>query len=261
MSLVDKVIEWLKNANQEQRNTFMEQFKNEKDLFEELRKAGLSPTVTDPQSRASQKPNELLSKQTKIDLIDLITEISHITAIDVITSIGNIDNIKVIRNAVFTENYCRNGSFETGTTEEWTWILGTHTIDNAVFYDGLYSLKSTPCILAVWQNIIPCYGDEVLISYFARTDIAQNFTLLIEYSDGDSETSTIILAIGDWTFGAFAPTKHKIIQNVTFYGTNATAGKSFWLDRVQVIKHNLTRISSLPAITGALTQRDRKSVV
>jgi len=180
----------------------------------------------------------------KIDIIDLITEISHITAIDLITSIANINDIKNIRNAVFTENYCRDGSFETGTTEEWTWILGTHTIDNAIFYDGLYSLKSTPCTLAVWQNIIPCYGDEVLISYFIRTDIAQNFTLLIEYSDLDSETNVGAVAIGDWTYFAFAPTKHKIIQNITFYGANATAGKSFWLDRVQVIKNNLARLGA-----------------
>lgn len=183
--------------------------------------------------------------------IDILDELTLLRTLDTIVNIHNI------RNAVFTQNFCRNGSFETGTTEDWESLAGDHAISSAQHYDGLYSLTKSPCNTGVWQNIIPCYGDEVLISFQVRTDIAQNFTLLIEYSDLDSETTTGAVAINTWTFFAFAPTKHKIIQNITFYGTNATAGKSFWLDRVQVIKNNLTRLgAALPAGTNNIGDVD-----
>jgi len=138
-SIVDEIIEALKGKKTLQAtNELIEQLKNERALFDRFRNAGLTATTEDLQGRARLRPEGILSKIEKVDLIDLIEKINLIKLIEEITHIGTIDKITTIDNLQhgtltllekieqldrlnpsYDRQYCLNAGFETGTLANW----------------------------------------------------------------------------------------------------------------------------------------------
>jgi hypothetical protein len=94
-SLVDDLKEFLKQKKVDT-STFISQVLKEKELSDAFRKSLLD--TTDLIGRARQLPEGVLSKITKVDLVDLITEISSVKVIDTLSLLNEIMKVDLIDN-------------------------------------------------------------------------------------------------------------------------------------------------------------------
>jgi hypothetical protein len=260
MSLAEKVVSWLKNASPQEQNQFMSQLQAEKQLFDALREAGLSPATEDPQARSMVRSGGVLSKINKIDLIDLITEIAHITLIDEITKIGEITHIKDA--PFYRENIIANYGFETGDLTGWVPKNGLPIVMSDG--GGLSSTGFYVCRLI--RSASPAQHDEIgqalsravrsadvdLFQVSARTPTGSWILYFyVYYTDGTFSTHELTFTEAYQTLDV-VPTAGKVIGGISAKAKDF--GATIYVDEIDLIvaEHVKTRhdLKTYVAVNG-----------
>lgn len=214
LSLIDNLIKALKNSNKNEKAQFMNQLLKEKELFEALKNAGLSPNVSDPQEKATQRPYGVLSKVQKIDevdLIDLINKIVEITTVKTIETIQNLQNIEQIESATFKSNPIKNGCFRNGF-KNWHVPQGCEIIDNPLFEKACKMTDVTVLWLTQYTAFkTNDYNTIVLWSASNET----NLEYRISYTDGTT-TQGIITLSQIWNCFTISLATDKIVKSLAF---------------------------------------------
>jgi len=260
-NLIDEIRKALKG---ERKSEFIDQLLKEKELYDALKKTGITVEAEDTRERAVLRPYGVLSKVQKIDQIDVVELINKITEITTlktletlseVTNIKNVESIDLIKRigsinfANVSRSFVVNGSFESGDLTGWYRYPNSISQTNAYVtdesaYDGIYSLKyvcdGTPETATPEVDQIVGYIPVEEIDFIQCRMYAEVGTVLrfqAYYSDGASDTIDKTVTIEGWntlTIKSSDFTAGKKLYQFSFYPAQKSenANKTFYLDAV-----------------------------
>jgi len=279
--LVTQILKRLKGSPKDKAD-FINQLKNEQDLFNALKDAGFTPDVSDPQGRARSQPLDVLSSTHNIHIVDEVTllktlaELTLLKKVDEVTLMKVLEEItliKTIRSAYIEGigNIIRNSRFD-DDTNYWT-VSHAVRIAGGFYTDYALRLGNGADSAFAYQFLTPVLGLvlEGGLWYRSATVDAAEAVIYISYTDGANTSFTLNGTGSTWTFlnitGLSAAKKVKYIllqinapyvmdiTNVNIYPYFASEATLAALSaKITACNTGAVTVSSLPAITGTLTQ-------
>lgn len=205
MGLLDDIAKRLREAKPEEREGFLSQIRKEKTLYDLLRKAGLEPTVSDPQEKAIERPQGLLSKTAR--------EIDTLAA----------------QSLMF--NLVQNGSFEDGL-QYWK-FGGSAQISSAQKFEGSYSCK-LGVLDSVRQYIVPVLGSDfaLKVCQYHTAPYSDKF-LFLGFEDGTFEEVVLDVAPADvnkWLQKEYSPDESNKAHYVLWFEVKHNGAGDIYVD-------------------------------
>jgi len=238
-SLIDEIRKALKG---EKKNEFIDQLLKEKELYDALKKTGITIEAEDTRERAVLRPYGVLSKVQKIDQIDVVelinkiseittlktlqtlsevTNIKNIESVDLIDEITKIENIKSIGNAPIFQNPVRNPFFLSGLSD-WSYQNVTLTEDDNFHYHATINSGY------LMQYLTAKTDDyDTLVFWGAKPMVGGvDIDYIIAYTDGTSTSGTQVLGT-TWSAYPITLSAGKIIKYIRFENSGGVSGIAF----------------------------------
>ena len=205
MGLLDDFLKRLKEANPKEREGFFSQIRKEKELYDLLRRAGLEPSISDPQETAVERPREVLSKITR--------------------------EIDTAAAQAFLFNLVQNGSFEDGLDY---WKFGGAAQVSAVQkFEGSYSCK-LGLGGSIRQYITPVLGSDFVLKVCQyHTDPYSDKFLFLGFEDGTFEEVVLDVAPADvnkWLQKEYSPADGNKARYVTWFEVKHLGSGDIYVD-------------------------------
>jgi hypothetical protein len=193
----------------------------------------------------------------KINTISDILGISNIGKIANISNIQNISNVAAIRllqYAPLKRYLIANGDFETGDLSGWSDATANVAIDSTIKHRGSYSCK-LPANNWIKQLVPRIYGDTLELTWWDYRNVGgDTYTVIVWFTDGTSESTTVTPITGAWDSKGWKPTTHKLVSAIQFWATATNTG-NIWIDDIYLeapIVDIIDRVNQLSTVNNLL---------